>query len=319
MFEPKLHIFVGQFNHFFTLRESWLHEYFIRGRRYTEVRYSHIRNLSQNWEEALEKAREAEKNMGIRLHVRESEVEQLKEIQRVSAEEKEQQRRNAEEEYRKAEEEALARRMKYWVERKQAILDKLSGIIRNDDTLEQYVDMIRDCFESSGHEFTEEMAAEAAATYNPIVSHMPEKGKMVGGAYDNLFLANVPASYLQWLVFKSGLCEVENTDFNPMAVVAQWIRDNMEIPEIKESNWVGEEGEKIESELTVDSVRDIDGVYGTTWLYKLVDADGNQFTWFASKPALKGLNKAKLKFTVKKHTIYQDVKQTVITRAKVAA
>ena len=37
MFIPKLFIFVGEFNHFFTLRVSHQYEYFVRGRRYVKL------------------------------------------------------------------------------------------------------------------------------------------------------------------------------------------------------------------------------------------------------------------------------------------
>ena len=102
MFIPKLFIFVGGFNHFFTLRVSYQYEYFIRGRRYVETRYSHIKNLSQDWTEAVEKAKEAEKQLGIQLVVHENREKQLDEIKRLSHEEKENQRRAAEEEWRES-------------------------------------------------------------------------------------------------------------------------------------------------------------------------------------------------------------------------
>lgn len=148
--------------------------------------------------------------------------------------------------------------------------------------------------------------------------YRPQEAKMVGGAYHGKLLKDVPTSYLQWLVYESGLCEIEDVQFNKMAFVAQWIRDNLNIPEPKESNWVGEVGDKIQIAIEIDSVRTLEGLYGYTYLYRLIDVDGNVFTWFASKDALRGLTgRIALKATVKRLDEYKGVKQTVITRAKV--
>lgn len=279
---PTLHIFIGQDHHFFTLRESYLHVMYI-GRNpkpYYEVRYSHIKNLSQNWDEAVEKAKEASLVFGIPLHVRESKEEQLKEIKRRSEEEIEQQRRMQEEEYRQAEAEAQARRREYWNSWKVEALNLLNGNVHED-----------------------------ATPLMPI------------GAYCNNALDQVPTSYLQWMVHSSGLCDIDAEELmHKPAFVAQWIRDNMEIAAPQPSNWVGNLGEKMEMEMEVevDSVRCVTGYYGDTYLYKILTKTGDQLTWFASRPALDGIKKAKLKFTIKKHDEYNGVKQTMITRAKIA-
>ena len=83
------------------------------------------------------------------------------------------------------------------------------------------------------------------------------------------------------------------------------------------SNYVGNIGDKI----TVDVV---DGQfvtswptqYGYTYLYKMIDSNGNVFVWFASSPCdIK--NGVTVKGTVKAHSERDGVKQTVITRCKV--
>lgn len=321
MFIPKLFIFVGEFNHFFTLRVSYQYEYFVRGRRYVETRYSHIKNLSQNWDEAVEKAREAEKQLGIQLVVHENREKQLDEIKRLSHEEKENQRRAAEEEHRIAQEEQDRKNRENWVNTVRMITDRLAGIVRNEDTEEEYVEMLRDCCESSGKEFTEELESKARAKYNPIASHKPELGRMIYGAFDRTLLTEIPVRYLQWLVYKSGLCDVEDTYSQPMAIVAQWLRDNYNVPAPVESQWVGEVGSKVQTELTLQGKRSFEGAYGLTWIYDLVDSTGNTFIWFASKPALsdfKNGSKINLKFTIKAHNEFKGEKQTAITRARVA-
>ena len=66
--------------------------------------------------------------------------------------------------------------------------------------------------------------------------------------------------------------------------------------------------------------------YGMTYLYKMVDENGNVFIWYASKRfgkfdpdgAWEDFSQAKIKATIKDHTERDGVKQTVVTRCKVA-
>lgn len=84
----------------------------------------------------------------------------------------------------------------------------------------------------------------------------------------------------------------------------------------KDSSWVGEKGVRQEFTLTVESVRYIDGSFGVTALHSMVDADGNIFTWFGSGSALEVGKTYTGKATVKDHTEYKGVKQTIINRPK---
>lgn len=79
------------------------------------------------------------------------------------------------------------------------------------------------------------------------------------------------------------------------------------------SEWVGEIKQRREFTLTVESVRYNDGMYGVTYQTKMVDADGNVFMWWASKELDQGETYTG-KATVKDHTEYNGVKQTVINR-----
>lgn len=276
---PTLHIFVGEHNHYFTLRESYLHTIYINRVPIYQVRYSHLKNLSQNWNEAVEKAKEASKAMGIPLVVRDSEVEQLREIERRTAEEIEQEKKLLEEKWRLAEEEAQQRRLMHW----NLWVEKVTLMLEGKDP--DYM----------------------MTPYMPI------------GAHKDRPLSKIPLSYFQWLIYKSGILEgVEDVTFNKMAFVTKWIQENMEIPEPAESKFVGEIGQKMTRELTVDSVRSFDGRFGITYIYKLLDEQGNNFVWFTSKPALKDrTGKMLMKFDIKDHNEYKGTKQTIITRAKV--
>ena len=58
-------------------------------------------------------------------------------------------------------------------------------------------------------------------------------------------------------------------------------------------------------------------MYGTTFLYRFVDDAGNVFVWKASG-AYNVFDGVTIKGTVKDHSEYQGVKQTVLTRCKIA-
>jgi len=93
-FEPSLYISIGANHNYFTLRETYQH--FGRGEvcngvftGTVEVRSFHHFNLSQNADEALEKARQAANDMGLPLTTQESAStlqSKMVEIQRMSAE-----------------------------------------------------------------------------------------------------------------------------------------------------------------------------------------------------------------------------------------
>ncbi len=78
----------------------------------------------------------------------------------------------------------------------------------------------------------------------------------------------------------------------------------------------GEIGKRQVFKLTVVSIFGAEGQYGTTHIHKMLDRDGNIFTWFAS-PGSGCLERGKeltLKATVKAHDEYKGAKQTILTR-----
>ena len=85
----------------------------------------------------------------------------------------------------------------------------------------------------------------------------------------------------------------------------------------KISEYVGTVGQRIE--VTVNSIKCVtswDSDYGTVYIWKIVDTDGNVFTWKTSNCISEDCKK--IKGTVKEHKLYRDVKQTELTRCKVA-
>ena len=82
------------------------------------------------------------------------------------------------------------------------------------------------------------------------------------------------------------------------------------------STYVGELGQRITiNPVDARLVTSWDNMYGTTYLYKFSDADGNVFAWFASR-SINLRDGMKLVGTVKEHSTYNGIKQTVLTRCK---
>ena len=88
----------------------------------------------------------------------------------------------------------------------------------------------------------------------------------------------------------------------------------------KVRNHVGTEGmREVFTNLTVKTMKYIEGFYGTTTLVIFEDEPGNILKWFSSK-SLDGLevgDVVDIKATVKKHDSYKDVPQTLVSRAVV--
>jgi hypothetical protein len=84
------------------------------------------------------------------------------------------------------------------------------------------------------------------------------------------------------------------------------------------SEWIGEIGGKIELDVCVESVRYLDGAYGTTTLINYRDSVGNVFVWFGSGyKDVKPGDTIRIKGTIKGHDEFRGVKQTTLTRVKV--
>lgn len=82
------------------------------------------------------------------------------------------------------------------------------------------------------------------------------------------------------------------------------------------SKYIGNVGKKVN--FTVYScalVSSFDGVYGTIFVYKFIDTEGNRLVWFASKP--KEYHEGdKISGYVKRHKEYEGVKETVLGRCR---
>ena len=83
-----------------------------------------------------------------------------------------------------------------------------------------------------------------------------------------------------------------------------------------DSNYLGEVGKRLD--ISVKEMRIVtswESIYGTTFIYKIVDEGGNILTWKTSTLVPEEVKS--LKGTVKAHNEYRGVRQTELTRCKV--
>ena len=88
---------------------------------------------------------------------------------------------------------------------------------------------------------------------------------------------------------------------------------------VNASEFQGTIGEKLKDiNVKITSVNTKDGDFGTTYIIKMVDDNGNEYVWFASKDV--GVNAGDTKKiivgTVKGHNEFRGVKSTALTRVK---
>lgn len=84
----------------------------------------------------------------------------------------------------------------------------------------------------------------------------------------------------------------------------------------KNSDWVGEVGQRITVTVKVTDIRTIESQFGTTYLHMMADEQGNYYKWFASNQSLGKRASVTLKGTIKSHDEYNGLKSTVLTRCK---
>lgn len=84
------------------------------------------------------------------------------------------------------------------------------------------------------------------------------------------------------------------------------------------SEHVGTIGQRITlTAATAKLLTSWEGAYGTTYLYKFTDEQGNVYIWYASR-GIETHDGMTLKATIKDHNERDGIKQTVITRCKAA-
>jgi len=82
------------------------------------------------------------------------------------------------------------------------------------------------------------------------------------------------------------------------------------------SEFVGAVGDKVTLTLTIERVINIDSFYGASWMTLARTPEGNVIVYRGSADLGKQGDQVKVKATVKDHTFWQGVKQTIIQRPK---
>jgi hypothetical protein len=122
------------------------------------------------------------------------------------------------------------------------------------------------------------------------------------------------------LLGKAGAVEMKVFGFLASAIPAYLRTKNIETFRKQErlvSNYVGKPTERMETILTLKMKRYIEGDYGTRTMCKYHDETGNVVIWWASSSIdMEDGTKLKAKFTVKEHSEYEGIKQTIVSRLK---
>jgi hypothetical protein len=87
----------------------------------------------------------------------------------------------------------------------------------------------------------------------------------------------------------------------------------------KPSHHVGTVGERRIFKLLVGKCLTMDGMYGTSTLHLMEDADGNRFTWSSTSGCLGEGKEVVIRGTIKKHGEYKGIPQTQLTRCEEVA
>lgn len=90
--------------------------------------------------------------------------------------------------------------------------------------------------------------------------------------------------------------------------------------EMSTSEYVGQLGDKADVDVEICyKVSEWPGEWGATYLYKILDTDGNVYMWYSSRYFGDNPEWKKIKGTIKSHQEYRGIKQTILTRCKVVA
>ena len=84
-----------------------------------------------------------------------------------------------------------------------------------------------------------------------------------------------------------------------------------------DGEFVGEVGERLEIYAYLKRVIELENGFGVSWMHIWEDDLGNEYTWTTSSKKLEDDKEYHFRGTVKKHTIYRNRKQNVLTRCTI--
>lgn len=131
-------------------------------------------------------------------------------------------------------------------------------------------------------------------------------------------------------------CRAEAIDYRAAGIVASVIpayrrhlESTIDVPDTEAqpvaapapvSQWIGNQGDKVSRDVTVQALIEMPPTqWGSSTLVKMIDAQGNVLIWFASNcPDLEPGDGVKVTGTIKQNNIRDGVKQTILTRCRMA-
>ena len=128
-----------------------------------------------------------------------------------------------------------------------------------------------------------------------------------------------------WMLLRSGYCKFSHFGYIAYAPLAyeryeeamkrKQKYEQERVYEQEKSGYVGSVGQRLNIDVSdMKLLTSWEGEFGYTYLYKFTDATGNVLVWYASKTME---NARRIRATIKAHTEYNGVKQTIVTRCAV--
>ena len=164
--------------------------------------------------------------------------------------------------------------------------------------------------------------------FEVLVKYLNEgKTVNVGGAYNRTFTSTDFTGTIGRYNVKLN----EYYHFNPrytVVAIDTWID---EVPDTSNSTWQHNVNDRVELDLVLLDVRSFETYYGDKYVYTFSDQSNNVYVWFTSKAYIMHRciedstqdefahagDVVRVKATIKEHTEFRDVKQTVLTRCRV--
>lgn len=164
------------------------------------------------------------------------------------------------------------------------------------------------------------------AKENPVTDIERENVKSILAEVSSVLAGKDKLNDYEWniqTIIANGKITTRQTGYSASIIpMAGRLQEQKIIAEKNPSSFIGEVGSKISDiKVTVSRHQELDTRFGITHLYAFVDDAGNQITWFSSNNLhLDAGEQAVLEVaTVKEHKVYNGVKQTIITRGKIAS
>lgn len=149
---------------------------------------------------------------------------------------------------------------------------------------------------------------------------MKDSIKEAGGRYNGAtgWYFSEPHEEFNTIEMTAEECLDETVWGNPIwkTTIHETIESRM--PQEPETEYYGQVGEKVDMDVTLERRNWYDTKFGTTWVYTFKDDAGHALVWKTSVILEDEINEFHLKGTIKEHSEYRGIKQTVLTRCKVA-